>query len=410
MRDYGLVTPSYWTGPTGRQIRAMGQAAQLVGAYLLTAPGSNMIGLYYLPLVILGHETNCSVEEARQILAALSSIDYAYYDEGQETVWVKNMAFYQVGETVETRDNRWPAIIREVLAFSSSPFYARFLEVYGEPFHLLEALGPSLDGSASPLQAPSKGLRRASRKHPKAPTKPLQSPSKDPSGLGVEGMQAPPKPEAGAGTEAGTGTGSEAGAAGATPQTPSSSLPKFMEKDLKALGVSETCALDLIRTLGRGGLQCAVAKLRTKSGGRNLAGLLVTRGAELAQEGRAILQEGAQKALGEAPGALKDSRWINLPAELREDLEAQAAWATWFKAETHLRECPRDDEAPMAERSLRRSLMDMLAARHPDQAGFRARLEACMPPNGTGGLTAQAVKLQAMTKALGLERVPAGVR
>ena len=125
MRDYGSISPSYWNGQTGKQIRGLGQAAQLVGAYLLTCPNSNLIGLYYLPLLLLAHETNCSLEEAKLILEAFGQIDWAYYDCPTETIWVRNMAFYQVAEEVKECDKRWPAIVRELISYSNSPFYRK---------------------------------------------------------------------------------------------------------------------------------------------------------------------------------------------------------------------------------------------------------------------------------------------
>jgi hypothetical protein len=406
MRDYGLVTPKYWTGPTGRQIRAMGQAAQLVGVYLLTAPGSNMIGLYYLPLVILGHETNCTVEEARQILAALASIDYAHYDEGQELVWVVNMAFYQVGETIETRDKRWAAIAREVLGFSNSPFFARFLEVYGEPFHLKADLEGVLEGLASPLQAPSKGLRRAQRKFIQGPSRPTASPSDASSGDAPAQDEAPPMPGTGTGTESGAGT--ESGTRAGTGSVGAcAAIPAFLEKDLKALGITMPAAqANLFQSLGRNGLRCALVKLKLKNSakthGKNLGGLLVTHGAELAEEGFGLLKQSSLAALAAAPKALKDPRWLKLPGELREDLEAQTAWATWHRAETHMRECAGDDDAPKAERTARRPLLDLLAERHPDQPSFRAAYEERIAAVAVGGLNPQAVKLTALSQALGI--------
>jgi len=136
MRSYGTVTPSFWRGQTGRDIRGLGPAAQLVALYLMTAPDSNLIGLYYLPLLIIAHEANCQVEEARFILDALAELDWAFYDLPTETVWVKNMAFYQIAERVKRGDNRWRAIVEELGSYDKSPFFNRFLEVYGEPFNL----------------------------------------------------------------------------------------------------------------------------------------------------------------------------------------------------------------------------------------------------------------------------------
>ena len=70
MRDYSRVSPRFWTGKTGRAIRRSDcDAALVVALYLMTAPTSNMIGLYYLPLITIAHETGCTqddVAEAKQ--------------------------------------------------------------------------------------------------------------------------------------------------------------------------------------------------------------------------------------------------------------------------------------------------------------------------------------------------------
>jgi len=57
MRDYGKIAPSFWIGKTGKAIKAGGQEAVVVAMYLMSSPHSNMIGLYYLPMMYLAHET-----------------------------------------------------------------------------------------------------------------------------------------------------------------------------------------------------------------------------------------------------------------------------------------------------------------------------------------------------------------
>ena len=55
MREYAKVSPTFWTGDTGRSLRG-DPDAQRVAFYLLTCSNANMIGLYYLPLPTLCHE------------------------------------------------------------------------------------------------------------------------------------------------------------------------------------------------------------------------------------------------------------------------------------------------------------------------------------------------------------------
>ncbi len=64
MRDYGKVSPQFWIGRTGKSLRSAGAEAQLVSLYLLTNPHANMIGLYYMPLMFIAHETGLGMEGA----------------------------------------------------------------------------------------------------------------------------------------------------------------------------------------------------------------------------------------------------------------------------------------------------------------------------------------------------------
>lgn len=50
MRDYAKVSPRFWLGETGRELRKAGAEAQVVAFYLMTSPHANMLGLYYLPV------------------------------------------------------------------------------------------------------------------------------------------------------------------------------------------------------------------------------------------------------------------------------------------------------------------------------------------------------------------------
>ncbi len=53
MRDYAKVSPRFWLGETGRELRKAGAEAQVVAFYLMTSPHANMLGLYYLPVLYL---------------------------------------------------------------------------------------------------------------------------------------------------------------------------------------------------------------------------------------------------------------------------------------------------------------------------------------------------------------------
>ncbi len=154
MRDYAVFKPSFWTGETGRRIRSMGDDAIIVATYLITAPGSNMIGLYYLPIPTLAHETGRGIEGASKALASLSKGGFAHYDEATETVWLPEMARYQIGDALQPRDKRCSSILRQALEHKKSRYFQAFVERYWDLYSL-----PGTKPLWSPLQAPSEPLR-----------------------------------------------------------------------------------------------------------------------------------------------------------------------------------------------------------------------------------------------------------
>lgn len=157
MRDYGKVSPRFWIGKTGKAIRAEGANATIAAMYLLTAPGSNMTGLYYLPLVNMQHETGLSDREVVVALAALGKAGFAYYDAEHEVVWVVEMAKYQIAETLKAEDKRVQGVINEIAAYRDCRFYRDFVKKYAEAFHLPSA--DLLKGLPRASEAPSKALR-----------------------------------------------------------------------------------------------------------------------------------------------------------------------------------------------------------------------------------------------------------
>ncbi len=153
MRDYCKVNGRFWTGETGKSLRGHLEA-QVLAAYLMTAPTSNMIGLFYLPMPTLCHETGLSEEGASKALARLSEGGFAHYDARSETVFVVNMAREQVGPSLAPADNRVKGVRREVEEHIKCPLLHKFLEVYGVAYHLLE-----VRPETSPFEGPSKPLR-----------------------------------------------------------------------------------------------------------------------------------------------------------------------------------------------------------------------------------------------------------
>jgi hypothetical protein len=157
VRDYSKVSPRFWTGETGRELRKLGKQTQVIAFYLFTCPSANMLGLYYLAMPTLCHETGSPLQGAMKALRSLKEVNFAYYDLPSEQVYVPNMAREQIGERLERRDNRHKAVLNELQRLRKTPFFNDFLSRYRTPFELQDVeIEPAL---VSPFGGPTEPLR-----------------------------------------------------------------------------------------------------------------------------------------------------------------------------------------------------------------------------------------------------------
>lgn len=152
MRDYGVVSPKFWIGETGKALRG-NAPAQVLALYLMTCPHANMIGVFHCPVLYMAHETGLGMEGASKALQSLIEAGYCTYDEASETVFVHRMAAYQVAESLKAGDNRVKGVEREWQNIGPAALKQAFFAIYSVAFHL-----PGEAKNTSPLQAPSKPL------------------------------------------------------------------------------------------------------------------------------------------------------------------------------------------------------------------------------------------------------------
>ncbi|WP_336432259.1 hypothetical protein [Providencia rettgeri] len=138
MRDYGKVSPQFWIGKTGKEIREKGHEALIVSMYLLTNPHANMIGMYYLPIIYIAHETGLGLEGASKGLQRCVESGFCHYDETAEVVWVVEMAKYQIATSLKPSDNRCIGIQREYESQPKNLFLSEFYDKYESSFNLTE--------------------------------------------------------------------------------------------------------------------------------------------------------------------------------------------------------------------------------------------------------------------------------
>jgi len=171
MREFGKVLARFWTGQTGKEMRRSGTACQLVALYLLTNPNANAIGLYYLPLVTAAHEMGISVEEIQKALLRLREIGFAVFDELSETIYVLNMARFQLGPSLKREDKNVPWIRREIAKMRHSPFFDEFVALHREDYHLSDLMTPAVssprprDMTAAQAQAELEERRKMAKAH-----------------------------------------------------------------------------------------------------------------------------------------------------------------------------------------------------------------------------------------------------
>lgn len=161
MRDYAKIVPTFWTGNTGKALRKSPEGA-LVALYLLSSPHSNMLGLYYQPVLYMAHETGLGFEGAWKGLRQCIEVGFCCYDEGSEMVWVKEMAAYQIGEALKPADKRCAGIQKDYDALPDNPFLGAFFDRYSESFHLTQRRAVSAVSEPAltvQVEAPSKPHR-----------------------------------------------------------------------------------------------------------------------------------------------------------------------------------------------------------------------------------------------------------
>lgn len=152
MRRYSIVSPMFWIGSTGKKIKG-NKAAQILAMYLITNPHANMIGLYYLPMPLILHETGLSTKDVNSAFSVLSdsSNGFAYYDTENDFVWVPNMARWQIGKTLSKKDGRHKSVAKEVKKTKRSIFYIELVKKYNKSFNL------GLDNEINDIKGPLEG-------------------------------------------------------------------------------------------------------------------------------------------------------------------------------------------------------------------------------------------------------------
>lgn len=150
MRDYGKISPQFWIGKSGKAMRGNVEA-QIVALYLMTSPHAEMTGVFYCPVMYIAHETGLTMEGAIKGLQSLCDSDFCTFEADADTVFVHEMAKFQIGDDLKPNDNRVIGVQKIYANMPESPIRRGFYERYKAAFHLGEE-----GETQSPSKAPSK--------------------------------------------------------------------------------------------------------------------------------------------------------------------------------------------------------------------------------------------------------------
>lgn len=187
MREFAQVMPTFWTGETGKAIKGKPEL-QVLAFYLITNPHANALGLYYLPIPFITHETGLTEKKVREGFRKLG--DFCKYDAASEFVWVTEMASFQLGNMSAT-DNRMKGLLRAWQGLPANPFTADFWTKYGEKYgferRASKGLSKGLEGLPSDTETETDTEIETDRDTP-APAKAVavRAPSSAPNAVFVE--------------------------------------------------------------------------------------------------------------------------------------------------------------------------------------------------------------------------------
>jgi len=150
VRDYSKVSGSFWTGKTGKLLRGNVEA-QLTALYLMTSPHANMIGVFYCPIGYIHLDSGLSIEGATKGLQSLVEGGFCTYDHDSDTVFVHEMAKFQIGDALKPTDNRVKDIQKQYDNLPDGLLKQGFFDKYSQAFCLIQSVEKE-----SPSQAPSK--------------------------------------------------------------------------------------------------------------------------------------------------------------------------------------------------------------------------------------------------------------
>jgi hypothetical protein len=197
LRSFAKISPTFWTGKTGRQINLLPEpnrlAVRTIAMYLISSPAAHPTGLYQIPLSAIANDTGITIDVVKESLVVLRELDFAAFDEASIFVWVFGMAEFQLNLPLKENDHNRIWIAKWWVLLEDNPFIAAFNQKYKFALWLPARSQPEQSPLGGPLGA-SETLQRGKSPSP-SPSPLLQSPSLSTS------LSPFPSPEGGLGEE-----------------------------------------------------------------------------------------------------------------------------------------------------------------------------------------------------------------
>lgn len=133
-RKFAKIRPNIWR----TRLRELSPNAKLLGIYLMTNDRFQMVGIYHLPKVIMGLETSLEEDQLEFSMNELIEDGFCHYDEETMFVWITDMAFSQVADRPNEKQQK--GILDELSRLyleEECDFIQQFLAHYSPKFPFL---------------------------------------------------------------------------------------------------------------------------------------------------------------------------------------------------------------------------------------------------------------------------------
>jgi hypothetical protein len=143
---FRTIDTAFWTDPKVKDLPSDGK---LLFLYLITNPHTHVSGIYYLPTVVISHETGLSKTRLDTLWDSLSRLGFARRDQKTEVVWVVNMFRYQ-----GKGEKNIISASSQLKILHNSPLCQQFAEIYPEVLQVKNGYRIGYGIQSSPAQGP----------------------------------------------------------------------------------------------------------------------------------------------------------------------------------------------------------------------------------------------------------------